>query len=297
MNIDFIGRTKIWFAVSGLFLIISVVALLTRGVAFGIEFKGGTIFDVKFAKSVDIAEVRSVLSKMKLAETIIQPVGKKEMLIRTPIAANDRDEQQKVVKLLDKEIGIKDKSVQSVGRVWGSYITQAAMVALVLSLAGLLIYIALRFEFKMGVAAVLALVHDLIITIGIYSLVGREVTPNTIAALLTILGYSLYDTIVVFRRVAENTSRIMKQTYGDMVNQSINQVLVRSINTTFTTLIPVVSLLAIGGPTLKDFAFALFIGITSGAYSSIFVASPILSIWKETEPHYRSLHKKYGKIS
>ncbi len=147
----------------------------------------------------------------------------------------------------------------------------------------------------MAVSAIVAVVHDVLITVGIYALVGREVTPNTVAALLSILGYSLYDSIVVFHRIVENTPRIGKRPYSGMVNDSINQVLVRSINTTFTTLFPVVALLLIGGETLKDFAFALTVGLIAGAYSSIFVASPLLSFWKEFEPRYRNLKLKYGK--
>lgn len=296
-SFDFIGRTKIWFALSAIVIAISIATIFFKGVAFGIEFTGGTLFDVKFSKAVKIEKVRSVLTKIDLEKSIIQPVGKNEMLIRASIDANDRKQQRKVIDLLEKEIGVKDSSIQSAGKGWGAYITQAALVAFVLSLTGLSIYIAVRFEFKMGVASIIALIHDVIITVGIYSLVGREITPNTIAAVLTILGYSLYDTIVVFHRVIENTSHLMKQTYSDMVNQSINQVLVRSINTSLTTLLPVIALLVIGGPTLKDFAFALFIGVMCGTYSSIFTASPILALWKETEPHYRSLKKKYGKIT
>lgn len=297
MGFDFIGRTKIWFAISGIIILVSVGALLLQGIAFGIEFTGGTLFDLKFKDNVEVVEVRESLAKIGLEKSIIQPVSEEEILIRASIDAQDRDTQEKVITTLNKDLGIKDQSVQSVGKGWGSYITQAALVALGLSIAALLIYIAIRFEFKMAVAAIIALIHDITITIGIYALLSREVTPNTIAALLTIMGYSLYDTIVVFRRVKENTSRIMRQTYAEMVNQSINQVLVRSLNTTLTTLLPVVTLLIIGGTTLKDFAFALFVGITSGTYSTIFVASPVLALWKEAEPHYRSLRKKYGKIN
>jgi SecD/SecF fusion protein len=204
-----------------------------------------------------------------------------------------KETQKNVLGVFESNFGIKEvRYIQSVGPGWGVHVTRAAITALILSLGSLLIYISIRFEYKMAVSAIIALFHDILITIGIYALVGKEVTPNTIAALLTILGYSLYDTIVVFHRILENSTRIGKRTYSVMVNDSINQVLVRSLNTTFTTLLPVIALLSFGGETLKDFAFALFVGVASGAYSSIFTASPILAVWKEKEPKYKSLRKR-----
>ena len=152
----------------------------------------------------------------------------------------------------------------------------------------------LRFEYKMSITAVIALIHDIIITLGIYALFGREVTPNTVAALLTILGFSLYDTIVVFHRIKENSIGLVKQSFMSMANESINEVLIRSINTTLTAVIPVMVMLFFGGSTLKDFAFALTIGTVSGAYSSIGVAAPLFAIWKETEPKFKALAKKYA---
>ncbi len=228
-----------------------------------------------------------------MSKSIIQSKGQNQILIRS--RSLSKGEQKKVVSALDKKWEIADRTIQNVGPGWGAYITQAALVALILSLLGLLIYISLRFEFKMAVAAIVAVVHDVIITAGVYALVGREVTPNTVAALLSILGYSLYDTIVVFHRILENTPRIGKRTYATMTNDSVNQVLMRSINTSLTTLFPVITLLLIGGETLKDFAFAMTVGIITGAYSSVFVASPLLSLWKEVEPRYRNLKLKYGK--
>ncbi|MEW6189212.1 MAG: protein translocase subunit SecF [Actinomycetota bacterium] len=293
MRFDFIGRKKIWFALSGVIILIGFLALIFRGLNFGIEFKGGTLFDIKFAKPVGVYQVRKELRASNLGGSTIQPTGKNEVLIRCRSLSSRQ--QQKVIKALDEKFGIKDRSIQNVGPGWGGHITRAALIALVLCLCGLLLYIGLRFEFKMAVTAITALFHDILITMGIYALVGRVITPNTVAALLTILGYSLYDTIVVYHKIVENTPKMSKQTYAGMVNDSINQVLARSINTSLTTLFPIICLLLIGGETLKDFAFVLFIGLTSAAYSSIFTASPLLTLWKETEPRYRSLKAKYGR--
>ncbi|TLM77543.1 MAG: protein translocase subunit SecF, partial [Actinobacteria bacterium] len=183
----------------------------------------------------------------------------------------------------------------TIGPGWGKNITDRAMLAFVLSLVAILLYISIRFsEWKMAVSAIVALVHDIIITLGIYALFKFEVTPNTIAALLTIIGYSLYDTIVVFHRIKENSANLTKQSFMSMANESINEVLVRSLNTAVTSLIPVVVMLFFGGSTLQDFAFALTIGLLVGAYSSIGVAAPLYTMWKSTEPKYAALAKKYA---
>ncbi len=296
MNFDFIGRKKIWFSISGVIIAAGVIAFFFKGMNFGIEFKGGTIFDFKLKREISVGEARRVMRQFNLEKSIIQLVGKREILIRTPSLS--REKQVLIRKVFNQEVGIEEiKYIQNVGPGWGAQITRAASLALIISLVSILVYISFRFEFKMAVTAIVALFHDLLITIGIYALVGREVTPSTVAAILTILGYSLYDTIVVFHRIRENAKQLGKRTYSMMVNDSINQVLMRSINTSLTTLLPVVSLLLIGGETLKDFAFALFVGLISGAYSSIFTASPLLALWKETEPYYKSLKKKYGKIN
>lgn len=176
----------------------------------------------------------------------------------------------------------------------GSNVTNAAMLALMVSIIAILAYVSIRFEYKMAVTGVIALAHDVIITLGLYALIGREVTPNTVAALLTIMGYSLYDTIVVFHRIRENTANLTKKSFMQMANDSLNQVLARWVNTGLSSLIPVVCLLVLGGSTLKDFAFALTIGLVSGAYSSVAVASPLYALWKEREPRFQALAKKYA---
>lgn len=298
MKFDFIGRKRLWFAISGIIILVGLLALIVRGLNFGIEFKGGTSFDLRLRKPAQVREIREAISPLGLGKSVIQPVGRpgdNEVLIRT--RALSEGEQARVIETLDNKWGVDRRAVeiQTVGPGWGANVTQAALIALGLSFAALLVYISWRFEFKMAVSALVALFHDLLITVGIYALVGKEVTPNTVAALLSILGYSLYDTIVVFHRVLENSPRIGRRTYSTMINDSINEVFVRSINTSLTTLLPVTALLFLGGEVLRDFAFALFVGITSGAYSSIFTASPILTVWKESEPRYKALRVRAEK--
>ncbi|WP_314922087.1 protein translocase subunit SecF, partial [Slackia exigua] len=186
--------------------------------------------------------------------------------------------------------------VTTIGPDWGTSVIKASVLAFLVSLVLIIIYISLRFrDYKMGVTAVVALLHDLILVFGIYALLGREVTPNTIAAILTILGYSLYDTVVVFHRINENMKdESIKCTFMSMANHSINEVLMRSMNTSITSLIPVVAMLLFGGETLKDFALAMTIGLVAGAYSSYAIATPLYAVWKTTEERFARLRKKHG---
>ena len=292
-HFDFIGRKAIWFGLSSVVIAIGIAAILINGLTFGIEFQGGTLFEVKFAKPVTVAEVRQAVAPAGLDDAVIQLAGsKKSVFIRTSTLGQSR--QGEVRKALKKK-GATDFNIQRVGASWGKRLTQGTLIALFVALAVVLGFIAIRFEVKMGVAAVVALSHDVMIAIGMYALVSREVTTSTVAAFLTILGYSIYDTIVIFDRIRENTGGIKKETYSAMVNDSVNQSLRRSINTSLTSIIPVASLLVFGGETLKDFAFALLIGLASGTYSSIFIASPFLAMLKEGEPRYTALRKKLAK--
>ncbi len=306
LNIDFLGRKNWWLILSGVFIVLSIVGILVRGFNYSIDFKGGSASNVKFKQIVTVEQVRSVLDAQGLADSKIQPIEHRsvggfqgstskgsEMLIRTRELNTDQEKQ--LFDALNQKFGVVDRQTRTVDASWGSHITERAIYALIAAMVLLLIFIAVRYEFKMSVAAILALFHDLIITAGVYALVGREVNPNMIAALLTIIGYSLYDTIVVFHRIKENSTNVVRTTYSAMANRSINQVLMRSINTSLVTLLPIISILLFGGETLKDFAFAMMVGTISGAYSSIFFASPIFVMWKEAEPYYRNLKKKYGK--
>ena len=295
---EFMANWRYWFAVSGVVLIVALAALFTSGLRYGIEFTGGTLMEVRTPKVVSVSQVRDAISSVDAERgrgAVIQPAANRSVFIRT--SELTPDEQAEITQVLKQKVGAERRSIESVGAEWGRQITQAAVLALVLSILALLIYISLRFEFKMAVCAIVALAHDILISIGIYALVGREVTPATVAALLTILGYSLYDTIVVFHRILENSSKLVRMTYSQMANESVNQVLVRSINTTVVTLLPVAAILFLGGETLKDFAFALFVGIGSGAYSSIFTASPLLALWKEREPKYTAIRRRVQKAA
>jgi len=297
-NIDFLGNKKWLFAFSAALIALSIGSLAIRGLVFGIEFQGGTVMTFVADGGVTTDDMRSALDAANVpnaGNATIQPTDDGGFLVRT--AEGDADAANEAFGAIVAELGLpeQDVNVTTIGPGWGKNITEKALYALGASILAILAYISLRFEYKMSITAVIALVHDVIITLGIYSLFGKEFTPNTMAALLTILGYSLYDTIVVFHRVRENSQRLVKQTFQQMANESINQVLARSINTSLTSLIPVVCLLTFGGSTLKDFAFALFIGMISGAYSSIGVASPIYALWKEREPKFQALKKKYER--
>lgn len=292
MSIDFLGKTKVWLSISTILVVAALATIGLKGLSFGIEFSGGTEIIWSAGKKAELQEVRAALKEVGLEKSVIQK-SDDDILIRT--VKLDETKQVQVKDKLAEKLGGNLDSIQSVGAAWGREITRSSVIALLFSMAGLLTYISIRFEYKMAVSAVIALAHDIIITIGIYALVGREVAPATIAALLTILGYSLYDTIVVFHRIVENQAKTAQQTYTQIANHSLNQVLVRTINTSITTLIPVLSLLLLGGETLKDFAFALFTGITIGTFSSIFVATPIIALWKDREPRYVMLRKKLAK--
>jgi SecD/SecF fusion protein len=295
--IDFMGNRKWLFLASGILLAASIVALLTRGLVFGIEFKGGTVMTMAGKPGVTVEQVNGSLKKNGVEDAVVQSEEGVGFLVRT--SESDVNKANKAYAAVVKDLGLPEKGgkVETIGPGWGRNITDRALLALALSVGAILLYVSIRFEYKMSVTAVIALVHDMTITLGIYALLGREFTPNTMAALLTILGYSLYDTIVVFHRIKENSARIVKQTFMQMANDSINQVLMRWINTGLSSLIPVACLLIFGGDTLKDFAFALFIGLISGAYSSVGVASPLYAMWKETEPKFQALKKKYANAS
>jgi len=290
-NLNFVGRKFIWFGLSAMVIAIGLAAIFIQGLSFGIEFKGGALFEVKFAKSVTTGKVRQAIEPLGFADAVIQRGGnRKTIFVRTEELDSKREGE---VKAALEELGAKDFIIQEVGASWGERLTEGTLMALVIAIAIVLVFVALRFEFKMGAAAVVALSHDVLIAIGIYALVGRPVTTATVAAFLTIMGYSIYDTIVIFDRVRENSSSFKsKKTYSDMVNESVNQSLRRSISTSLTSIIPVVTILIIGGETLKDFAFALLIGLMAGTYSSIFIASPFLAMLKEREPKYAALRRK-----
>jgi preprotein translocase subunit SecF len=296
---DFIGRRKVWYLISGVLLAICVVSMLVRGFSLGIDFSGGAVFQFP-ARGHTIEQAKDVLRSAGINEgdSVIQQLQTTDQLrVQTPELS---DAQTKTaIAAITKDFGVKsdDVAVSTVGGSWGSTITTKAVEGLVIFLVLVMIYLSIRFEWKMAAAGMAALVHDLVVTMGIYSLVGFEVTPSTVIALLAILGFSLYDTVVVFDRVRENTAGIgtsNRRTYAEATNDSLNETLIRSLNTSFIALIPVASLLFVGAGllgagTLKDLALAQFVGIASGTYSSIFFATPLLVDLKRNEPSVRAL--------
>ena len=294
--INFMSLRKYFLIVSVVLLIVSAASLALRGLQFGTDFRGGTSITITDGQGKTIEEVRDAFVKAEMPDPVVQTVkaGNAEgFIIKTSLS--DETQAQTMAKKAAEGLGIENGySVSIVGAGWGKQLTNSALLAFGLSVLAILIYIAFRFEYKMAITAVVALIHDLFITLGIYSLFGREVSPATIAALLTILGYSLYDTVVVFGRIKENTKSLTKSSFSTMANVSINEVFVRSINTTITTLIPVITMLVVNVDSLNGFAFALAIGLVIGVYSSIGVAAPLYALWKEREPRYAALRAKYG---
>jgi preprotein translocase subunit SecF len=314
ISYDFIGRRKRWYALSGSVMLISLLSLLIIGIKPSIDFKGGDQITITSSHAT-IAQAESVMSSQGLGgdASVVQNIGTgsaKNLRITTKVLQVDADhpttsQRNIVLAALKSKLGITDNqiSVTQIGATWGDQITRKAIESLIVFLVVVVIYLSIRFQPKMALAAIVALIHDLLITAGIYSLVGFEVSPSTVVALLTILGYSLYDTVVVFDKVRENTAGIgagSKMTYSQAANLAVNQTLVRSINTSIIALLPVAGLLFIGvgllgAGTLKDLSLALFIGLATGAYSSIFVATPLLTELKEREPQMILLRRKVAQ--
>lgn len=298
-DINFVGQTKVFLTISAVAVVVLVGAMCIRGFNFGIEFVGGSSITYADAKGVSTEELRQAFNDVGQDNATIQTAqtdGQEGYIVRIPVT--DSNQANDIAKQVQDKFGYEaqDTSVNVIGPDWGESIVQSSLIAFLVSMLLIIVYIAIRFEWKMGVVAIIALLHDLIIVMGIYAVFGREVNPNTIAALLTILGYSLYDTVVTFHRVNDNMAiEGIKCTFATMANHSINQVLIRTINTTVTSFVPVFFMLFFGGETLKDFAFAMSIGLIAGAYSSFAVAVPIYTLWKTREPKFAKLQKKYGK--
>lgn len=291
-----IARSRLWAAVSAVLVLVSVGSLALRGLELSIDFVGGTAIRLEgVAADVTPQQLREAATAAGAADVVAQVSGEGDTrgaLVRTTALEPGSDAALAVREALVEVSGAKEVQESFVGPTWGSRITRQALQALVVFLVVVAVYITLRLEAKMAVAALLAMVHDLVITIGLYSLVGFSVSPATVIALLTILGYSLYDTVVIFDRVKENGHTLGqpgRRTMPDLVDASVNEVIVRSLNTTATSILPVGALLLVGGrllgaTTLQDLALALFIGMAVGAYSSLFVAAPFFSWWKTREP-------------
>ena len=310
VSYDFIARRRRWYAASALVMLISILSIAIRGLHPSIDFKGGDVF--QFPRNHhSLQDVRDAMSVVGVKPEVVQFTGsgsaarfrvETKSLPASKNAPGGVDVVGEVEDQIAKSIGVSkgDIDVQAVGSTWGSQITKKAVTGLIVFLIAVSIYMSFRFEWKMALSAIFALIHDLLITAGIYSLVGFEVSPSTVIALLTILGYSLYDTVVVFDKVRENTIGIVggsRMTYSQAANLAVNQTLVRSINTSIIALLPVAGLLIIGAGllgagSLKDLALALMIGLASGAYSSIFIATPLVCDLKEREPAFKQLARR-----
>ncbi|HUI05275.1 MAG TPA: protein translocase subunit SecF [Acidimicrobiales bacterium] len=307
-SFDFVGRRRWWYGISALVILAGIVSFSVKGFNWGIDFRGGTQWVVT-AANPSVNQIQDVVSKAGVSSPTIEILGhngKKTIQVQADLTKESQARQvatkTAVTNALARYSGVSPNKVSfsDIGPTWGSQITQKAIIAVIVFLVVVVAYISLRFEWKMAIAALIAVIHDLAVTAGIYSLTGFQVTPDTVIALLTILGYSLYDTVVVFDRVKDNSRNLtarVTMTYEDVVNLSMNQTLARSINTSLVAILPVLSVLVIGAQllgatTLQYFGLALVIGLTSGAYSSIFIASPVLAAFKEREPRYASIRQK-----
>ena len=301
-SVDFYGKRWWGLGLSGLLIVITVVSLFVNGLNLGIDFEGGVSWEVPTA-TMTVDQARSVLEDQGIRTDNVKIVERTSTAGRNLlISASDQplDKQQAVRAALAKEAGVEEQAVSSssVSSTWGASITRKAIRALVIFLVLVAIFIAWRFEWRMAVAAIVAMVHDVLISVGVYSVFGFEVTPATVVAFLTILGFSLYDTIVVFDKVKENDARYASSRvpYADIMNVSMNQTLMRSLNTSIAAVLPVLSLLIIGSGVmgavvLREFSLALLVGLITGSYSSIFVATPLLAILKERMPKYAPLRR------
>jgi preprotein translocase subunit SecF len=301
VSYDFVGRKRRWYAISGAILLISIVALFVRGLDFSVDFKGGAVFQFT-APSVTQSQVENTVTHAGVDGAVVQQLtgrlGNKSWNVQTRSLTNA--ETNTVENALTSQLHAKITGTTFVGPSWGGQITSKATQALITFMIVIVLYLSIAFEWKMAVAAFVALIHDLVIATGVYALTGFQVSPATVIGLLTILGYSLYDTVVVFDKVRENTAGLLggaRSTYSEAANLALNQTLVRSINTSIIALLPVAAILFVGGGLLgagelKDLALVLFVGMLSGTYSSIFIATPVLADLKEREPQYQALAKR-----
>jgi len=301
---EFVGKWRRWILLSTVVMVIGLIGLAARGLSLSLEFKGGTQFTFP-DKGYSVSQVSDVTAAAGVASPVVQHlsnVGVGGANFQVESKPLSQEEITKVTDAITSHFNVTSQqvSLETVGSSWGSQITHKAVESLIIFLLAIVVYLSLRYEWKMAAAAIIALIHDLVITVGIYALVGFDVSPSTVIGLLTILGYSLYDTVVVFDKVRENTGPIAggsRYTYAQAANLAVNQTLVRSINTSVIALLPVASLLFVGAGllgagSLKDLALALFIGLATGSYSSIFIATPLLVIFKEREPQYIALSKR-----
>ncbi len=294
LNLDLIGKRKVGYIISGALIVIGIISLIVHGgPRYGVDFTGGTSLHLKFEKSINAGDLRAALEGVGLGDAEIKRIGmeeENEIIIRVEQMGEGAETAQVMERELSKDLAdnpYEILAVNEVGPKIGSELRRAAILAILIALLGILIYISWRFEFRFAVGAVAALFHDVLITLGIFSLLNLEISLAIVAAFLTIVGYSLNDTIVVYDRIRENLKILRREKFPNLVNISLNQTLSRTIITSLTTLIVVLVLFLFGGTVIHDFSFALIVGVIIGTYSSVFVASPIIVEW-----HFRSEEKK-----
>ncbi|MEI7777948.1 MAG: protein translocase subunit SecF [Actinomycetes bacterium] len=299
VSYDFVGRRRIWYSISGVIVAVAVLGLSVFGLNLGIEFKGGAAFVVPVS-NCSVPTARAAVASAGVNGAQVQSLSGGRIRIQTPTLTTDQSQTVANSVASACHVVAGDIQIQIVGPTWGSQITKKALTGLLVFIAFTIIFLTLYFEWRMAAGAIVALIHDVLITIGIYAISRFEVTPATVIGVLTILGYSLYDTVVVFDKVKENTKTVAGQnryTYSGAANLAVNQTLVRSINTSVVALLPVAAILFVGAGllgagTLKDLALALFVGIAAGTYSSIFVATPVLCQLKERDPAMQALARR-----
>jgi len=288
ININFVGRLKYAVAFSVVLTVICLVSIMWKGLNYGIDFAGGTLVQIKFHKVISADEIRKTLIQIGIDDSVIQPFGSDEVVIRTAKSSSEmKGLSTKIEDSLNAAYGkgaFQVQRVEVVGPKVGKDLTQKAILAVVFSWIGMLIYIAFRFEFRYAVGGIVGVIHDVIVVVGLFSLFNIEFTLTVVAALLTVIGYSIHDTIVVFDRVRENVRKNMKKDLPTVMNDSINQTLSRTILTSFTVVLVVAVLYVFGGAVIHDFAFALLVGVIFGTYSSVFIASPVVLAWEKFKP-------------
>jgi len=289
---DFIKNRKKAYFISIIIILIGLISIIFQGFNYGIDFAGGTLLQIRFNRTVSTLEVRNVLSEFNLSQSTIQNLSENEFVIRTEKI--DSEQRKEILTALKENLtDLEVLRVETVGPVIGENLKKLALYALLFAFIGIILYITIRFEFKFSIVSILALFHDCLIVLGIFSLLQKEITISIIAAVLTIVGYSLNNTIVILDRLRENIKFKTRESFENLINMSINQSMSRTINTALTTILPILTLYFFGGNILSDFALALFIGMVAGTYSSIFIASPLLLEWNKIF----KIHQKGTKIS
>ncbi|MFG3436895.1 protein translocase subunit SecF [Nonomuraea sp. NPDC047897] len=303
IDVDFVGKWKLWYGLSGFLLVISLAGLLINGLNLGVEFKGGSVFSFK-APTATIEQVREGFRDQGVHQPIVQTAGDRwRVTTETLPESTSLAVQNSIAK--DYNVPVSQVDVQSIGASWGGEVSQKAWIGLGVFMLAIILYLSMAFEPKMALAAIVALLHDLVITAGVYAWSGFEVTPATLLGFLTILGYSLYDAVVVFDMIKEVTAKLgttSKQTYSMAANNALNHTLIRSLNTSLVAILPVAAILFIGttvlgAGTLKDLSLSLFVGMIVGTYSSLCVATPLLVTLKEREPKYQAIAKRLASQS